>query len=365
MAANRQVERPGSRLKGHPGHKDTDKVEDKLLDIYGGRDAAALPTTLMFDHVSPATRLLEKRRQMFEVQEALNSQKDEFNRREDAYRRREDGLRRKDLELQESLIKFNKFLQENESKRYRAQRRAADERKQQDIKDVEIGKLEEQLHDKLLEENKLKEEVEKNLQYQDYLENVCQTMSKYFPEISDILSRYKTLRDANEQLLLQKEQDDKEVDEQTKEYSTFKKDKENQILNQNNEIAELQIQLDKSIASTLEIQATLDKEKTEKSSREVNFGSVISATSNILDRCEQNFRTRHNKPQRDKSVERDDDLGHLVDRTAAKLDEVCMFMVDFIDITRDFSSMKSNSSMMVDGSIGGTRSVTTLNSTVN
>ena len=103
MAANRQVERPGSRPKSK-AVKDTDKVEDKLLDIYGGRDPAALPTTLMFDHVSPATRLLEKRRQMFEVQEALNSQKDEFNRREDAYRRREDGLRRKDLELQESLI---------------------------------------------------------------------------------------------------------------------------------------------------------------------------------------------------------------------------------------------------------------------
>ena len=36
-----------------------------------------------------ATRLLEKRRQMFEVQEALNAQKDEFNRRENAFRRRE------------------------------------------------------------------------------------------------------------------------------------------------------------------------------------------------------------------------------------------------------------------------------------
>ena len=90
-----------------------DKVEDKLLKEYGGRGTTNLPTTLMFDHVSPATRLLEKRRQMFEVQEALNAQKDEFNRREDAYRRREDGLRRKDLELQESLIKFNKFLQES------------------------------------------------------------------------------------------------------------------------------------------------------------------------------------------------------------------------------------------------------------
>lgn len=41
----------------------------------------AVPHTLVLEHVSPATRLLEKRRQMFEVQEALEQQKAEFNRK--------------------------------------------------------------------------------------------------------------------------------------------------------------------------------------------------------------------------------------------------------------------------------------------
>jgi len=88
-------------------------MEKALAEKFSGQ-GKALPETLQIDHVSAATRLLEKRRQMFEVQEALNSQKEEFTRREDAFRRREEALRRKDLELQESLIKFNKFLQENE-----------------------------------------------------------------------------------------------------------------------------------------------------------------------------------------------------------------------------------------------------------
>jgi chromosome segregation ATPase len=361
---SRQVEKKRSGTKPGGKHKDTDKIEDKLLDIYGGRDAGNLPTTLMFDHVSPATRLLEKRRQMFEVQEALNSQKDEFNRREDAYRRREDGLRRKDLELQESLIKFNKFLQENESKRYRAQRRAAEERKQQDAKDVEIRKLEDQLHDKLLEESKLKDEVEKNLQYQDFLENMCQTMSKYFPEISDILGRYKTLKDANQQLLEQKQGDDEEVDARTKEFSAFKKDKENQILNQNNEIAELQMQMEQTIASTADIKANIDREKTEKSTREVTLGSILSASSNILDRCEQNFRARHNKPQREKSPERpeDADLGFVVDKCMAKLDEISMFMVDFVEVKKEYAQIKASQSYGYGatsdvGLAGGSRSI--------
>jgi Domain of unknown function (DUF4200) len=146
-----------------------------------------VPYTLVLEHVSPATRLLEKRRQMFEVQEALEQQKQEFARKvkclptpvmisiahagvappphpklaqlklcrskipvqkfagsdqlalnicqllppmqEELFKRREDSLRRKDVELQESLIKFSKFLQENDSKRTRALKKAADEHK--------------------------------------------------------------------------------------------------------------------------------------------------------------------------------------------------------------------------------------------
>lgn len=50
----------------------------------GGRGpsmaAAGVPHNFVLDHVSPATRLLEKRRQMFEIQEALEAQKEEFSR---------------------------------------------------------------------------------------------------------------------------------------------------------------------------------------------------------------------------------------------------------------------------------------------
>lgn len=41
----------------------------------------AIPShSFILDYVSPATRLLEKRRQMFEIQEALEAQKEEFAR---------------------------------------------------------------------------------------------------------------------------------------------------------------------------------------------------------------------------------------------------------------------------------------------
>jgi Domain of unknown function (DUF4200) len=86
-------------------------LDEKFLNPYGGQRSLYLSQSQPIDHVSGATRLLEKRRQMFEVQEALSTQKEEFKRREDAFKRREEGLRRKDVVLQESLVKFNKFLQ--------------------------------------------------------------------------------------------------------------------------------------------------------------------------------------------------------------------------------------------------------------
>jgi hypothetical protein len=197
----------------------------------------APPGGLAMANVTPATRLLEKRRQMFEVQEALEAQKQEFSHKvgaarrsargaacaaqrvgrstlggapswgwrkpgayggahaaaaaggdeaaargcarsparraraltappplpgrtrarvpqEETFRQREEALKRRDLDLQESLIRFSKFLQENDSKRTRAEKRAADEVRARQAKEVEIGKLVEAL-DHLTEEREL------------------------------------------------------------------------------------------------------------------------------------------------------------------------------------------------------------------
>lgn len=46
-------------------------------------------------------------------------------RRDTIFKRREEILKNKDRELQESLIKFNKFLQDNDSKRNRAEKKVA------------------------------------------------------------------------------------------------------------------------------------------------------------------------------------------------------------------------------------------------
>ena len=57
------------------------------------------------------------------------------------FKRREEGLKKKDLELQESLIRFSKFLQENDAKRMHALKKAQDERKTREEKEREVEQL--------------------------------------------------------------------------------------------------------------------------------------------------------------------------------------------------------------------------------
>ena len=76
-----------------------------------------LPQHLQLDSVSPATRLLEKRRAMYEVQKAFEDQKEEFQKKEERFKMREAELREKDILIQDHLIKFSTFLQQHEMRR--------------------------------------------------------------------------------------------------------------------------------------------------------------------------------------------------------------------------------------------------------
>lgn len=125
---------------------------------------------------SPATRLLEKRRQQFQADEALAAAKQQYATQarllgagemqggslpdvsgsathplstqphahppqEAVFRQREEALKRRDLELQESLLRFTRFLQDNDAKRAKANRRAADEARVRGEREAEIARL--------------------------------------------------------------------------------------------------------------------------------------------------------------------------------------------------------------------------------
>ena len=98
---------------------------------------------------------------------------------QEAFRRREEGLRKKDLDLQEALIKLNKFLQESETKRNRALKRAEDEAKAKNQKMKQIEELKETL-DRLKREKAAVVAEEKSSRARVLHALLACTLTRYF-----------------------------------------------------------------------------------------------------------------------------------------------------------------------------------------
>nr|CCA13900.1 conserved hypothetical protein [Albugo laibachii Nc14] len=305
---------------------------------------STIPEILSIENVSSATRLLEKRRQMFEVQDALDLQKEEYARQEDSFSRREDQLRRKDLEMQESLVKFNTFLEENELKRSRANKRANEEIKQRQHEEEVIETLKTTLMQSLLEKDKLAIQVKRNLKYLRFLETVQEAAPEDFPEISDLVNRYRTLSETNRDLRQLQNRNDSENDEKRAEVTIFQRERANEILSCNNRIAALQHTLEEKDAQLVRLQHTSDNNARSTTQKTLALGQITMAISNLLQRATSGTHGKLLKHADGVSTAVESSGGSrsseidIVARSMkamAELDVVAAYIIDFSAIVQD------------------------------
>ncbi|DBB07814.1 TPA: hypothetical protein ACH3X3_009224 [Trebouxia sp. C0006] len=252
----------------------------------------AVPHTLVLEHVSPATRLLEKRRQMFEVQEALEQQKMEFNRKEEVFKRREEGLKKKDLELQESLIRFSKFLQENDAKRMHALKKAQDERKTREEKEREVEQLGVAMEELTAHRQQVQQLLHRNIRYQHYLESVLEGADE-FHEIGDLILRHATLAATNQDLKEQRNHFGEAAEQTRSELQAYTKTKTDEIVNLNNTISRLKKQLETYEAESYAQETKKDYSLQVASQKTLEYGQVCMSTDNLFQRCRQRSKVAH------------------------------------------------------------------------
>jgi len=268
----------------------TDEFLPKLL-------RRTVPPQLTLDHVSPATRLLEKRRQKIDVQEALEAQKADFARREEQFQRREQIIKKKDLELQENLIRFNKFLQENDTKRTRAEKKFIEEERKKLEHTASIEEYKAELEKLKSENDDLNGELSKNQKYLQYLESTCEKQGDEFGEPLDLQHRYETLKDQYERLVEQQKNDNIRKDSQDTELRKLRQERETKSQVTNTEIAQKRLEYDelKQTASKKAVQ--VEKQEGDKMERKHQFGQVVMAVENTFARCVQQTKL---KSKRDK-----------------------------------------------------------------
>jgi len=288
-----------------------------------------VPPQLTLDHVSPATRLLEKRRQKIEVQEALEAQKADFARREEQFQRREQIIKKKDLELQENLIRFNKFLQENDTKRTRAEKKFVEEerKKEEHTKAIEVHKIElEELQAALQRDL---EELTRVQKYQQYLEQTAESTGDEFGEPLDLKNRYDTLADKFKTLGKQETENEElkthlndEVNGFVKRKKTKHVENTKRLWNMTNEYEAL-----KMLVAKREME--VEKEESEKMTMRHLIGQVRMSVENTFARC---VRQTSIKSKADKYDGQQDIM--------EQLDFIAEYYIDLKGITKAFADQK-------------------------
>lgn len=114
--------------------------------------------------------------------------------------------------MQSKLTAFCQFLQENESKRKKAEERFRQEEKAFAEKEETIKSkdniyvdLEKEIEELKKNQKKYQTRAAYLRKYEDYLEKVRSTYSEEYPEMSDILNRYNTLKKSNDDRIRERE----------------------------------------------------------------------------------------------------------------------------------------------------------------
>merc|ERR1712110_223752 len=122
--------------------------------------------------VSPATKLLEKRRETQDVENALGAMKEEFSMDMEGLRQRKREILHKEQKLKDSLVEFDRFIRENDAKYRRAVNKTAEEKSAIEHKSKEIERLTAENSLLLDERAKFEARIQKYKMYREFLERV-------------------------------------------------------------------------------------------------------------------------------------------------------------------------------------------------
>lgn len=231
-------------------------------------------------HVSPATRLLEKRRETAEVEHALTAQKEEFSMKMEGLAQRRQELERKEQQLKQSLMKFDRFLKENDSKKSRALKKAMDERAMIKSKESSIQQLKKDCVALESERDRFKKRLEKYTIYKYYLEEVLE-LSEEFDELRDIMARYDTLITTHNDLMSREQKNQWTMEKEKQRFHKFMEDKNTEILHCNNQLAQLQTRLDKAQSEAVHWESKWTHIQNTAAKKTLLLGRIKIATHNL------------------------------------------------------------------------------------
>ncbi|XP_060719027.1 coiled-coil domain-containing protein 42 homolog isoform X2 [Tachysurus vachellii] len=202
------------------------------------------------DVCSGVTRLLNKRRQIKDVDNEMKIQRQEFEIKRESLRQRREQMKIKEENLKDSLLKFDKFLKENDAKRARGVKKAESERAVLRERERELEQLHTHIAALQVKKEKLQVRVERFRVYSDFLHTVLKTATK-FEDVGQLVARFETLMSTREQLLRRQSEMERQRENDSLELRRYISEQNSILLQYNNTLSQLQTELDNVLSHTL------------------------------------------------------------------------------------------------------------------
>ncbi|KAM9281825.1 cilia- and flagella-associated protein 73 [Morus bassanus] len=235
----------------------------------------------------PSTRLLLKRREVAEVEQMLQSQRErsaipqEFRQRMERLEQRRQQLVQQKEQLQDVILKFDSFLKASAARQERALRRADEERARAAGQGAEAARLHQELTGLLQHRERLARRLRSLRSFRDYLQGVLARMGQ-FQDIPAMLAHFGVLAGACAALAQQAEAGREQLAQGWARLRQYQEEAGSKLLHITNELTQLRAQLEAARHNVLQGESCWAHIQSTAAQKTLLLGQIKLAVLNLF-----------------------------------------------------------------------------------
>ncbi|XP_072736515.1 cilia- and flagella-associated protein 73 [Ciconia boyciana] len=256
-------------------------LEERLCTAF--RDKLRLRTVPAWDATAPlpSTRLLLKRREVAEVERALQSQREEFRQRMERLAQRRQQLGRREEQLRDVVLKFDAFLKASAARQERALRRAEEERARAAGQGAAAARLRQELTGLLQRRERLARRLRSLRGFGDYLQGVLARTGQ-FQDVPAMLAHFGALAGARAALAQEAEAGQERLAQGWARLQRYEEEAGSELLRTNDELTQLRARLEAARHDVLQGESRWAHVQSTATQRTLLLGQIKLAVLNLF-----------------------------------------------------------------------------------